>query len=335
MNEYLVALVAVTVTFGAAWPLRHLALRYGILDHPGPRKSQGAPIPYLGGVAVVAGLGAGLVVGHPHFVRVFALMGVICALGLFDDLWHASVPTKLLAEGSVAAAAVGLGYGWQITDSMPLNAVVSVLWIVGLSNAFNLLDNMDGLSSTAAALPLIAFGVIAPSATTPLALALAAALVGFLLINRPPARMYLGDAGSLTIGFGVALVSIAAANTERGLHSVVLLAGPVSLALFDTSLVIVSRLMNGRPIQLGGRDHFSHRLLLLGWSPYTILLATVAASAMSGLITYLASSYPLNMAWLALPLAAAYGVAWLRLLRVDPYSSATEYRPEVLRAQNL
>jgi UDP-GlcNAc:undecaprenyl-phosphate/decaprenyl-phosphate GlcNAc-1-phosphate transferase len=334
VNIVAVAVVGMATTFIVAWPLRKLALRYGILDRPGPRKSHREPIPYLGGVALVAGVGVALTLGHPHFYRVFLLMGLICALGLFDDLRHASVPAKLVAETAVALAAVGLGFAWQITDSTWLNAVISLIWIVGLSNSFNLLDNMDGLSSTAAAVPLVAFALIAP-VTLPLAVALAAAAVGFLAINRPPARMYLGDAGSLTLGFGVALVAIAAANGDRGLHSVVLLAGPVALALFDTSLVIVSRLLSRRPVQLGGRDHFSHRLLLLGWSPYTILFATAAASALSGVITYLATRYPVGWAWLALPLAVAYAGAWLRLLRVDPYSSAAEYRPEVLRAENL
>jgi len=334
VNIAAVAVVGMATTFVSAWPLRKLALRYGILDRPGPRKRQREPVPYLGGVAVVAGVAVALTVGQPHFFRVLLLLGLICALGLFDDLRHASVPSKLVAETAVAIAAVGLGFVWQVTDSIWLNAVISVVWMVGLSNSFNLLDNMDGLSSTAAAVPLLAFALIAP-VTLPLAVALAAAALGFLAINRPPARMYLGDAGSLTLGFGVALVAIAAANTDRGLHSVVLLAGPVALAVFDTSLVIVSRLLSGRPVQLGGRDHFSHRLLLLGWSPYTVLCATVAASAISGLITYLATRYPSGWAWVALPLAVAYAGAWLRLLGVDPYSAVVDYKPEVVRAENL
>ena len=146
--------------------------------------------------------------------------------------------------------------------------------------------------------------------------------------------MYLGDSGSLMLGLGVALCSIAAANTAHGLHSLVLLLLPVGLAVFDTSLVIASRLASGRPVQLGGRDHFSHRLRLLGWSPRRILAAVVAASIASGLIAALALTYPLGEAWLAVPIAFAYLVAWLRLLRVDPYSVAGPQGLEVYRAGN-
>jgi UDP-GlcNAc:undecaprenyl-phosphate GlcNAc-1-phosphate transferase len=324
-------LIAMTTSFISAWPLRSLALRLGILDHPGERKIHSAPIPYLGGIAVLLGTAAGTVFFNLNLTKVLALLVVVAALGLVDDLGYATVLTKLLGEISVAVAACAMGFVWNLTDSVYINVAISVFWMVGLTNAFNLLDNMDGLSSTIAAGALLTIGLIVPIAR-PVAVPLAGALVGFLLINRPPARMYLGDAGSLMIGFGVALASIAAANTLLGLHSLVMLACPVALAVFDTSLVIVSRLLGGRPVQLGGRDHFSHRLLLLGWSPKQILLGSVAATIVGALITYLATRYPAGSAWLAVPLAVGYAGVWLRLLRVDPYSAAMNYKPEVLRA---
>jgi UDP-GlcNAc:undecaprenyl-phosphate GlcNAc-1-phosphate transferase len=268
---------------------------------------------------------------HLELARVLALLVVIVALGLFDDLRYASVATKLIGETTVAVAAVALGFAWHVTDSAGINAAVSVIWMVGLTNSFNLLDNMDGLASTIAVGSLLTVGLVVPS-TLPLAAPLAGAVIGFLLINWPPARMYLGDAGSLMIGFGVALASITAADTDRGLHSVVLLACPVALAIFDTSLVIVSRLLAGRPVQLGGTDHFSHRLRLLGWSQYQVLFGAIAAMLVGGAITLLASQYPDRSAWLALPLGVAYAGAWLRLLRVDPYSAEVNFKPEVLRA---
>jgi UDP-GlcNAc:undecaprenyl-phosphate GlcNAc-1-phosphate transferase len=262
---------------------------------------------------------------------VLALLAVIVALGLFDDLRYASVATKIVSEAAVAVAAVALGFAWHLTDSPAINTSVSVIWMVGLTNAFNLLDNMDGLASTIAAGSLLTIGLVVPS-TLPLAAPLAGALIGFLVVNRPPARMYLGDAGSLMIGFGVALASIAAADTARGLHSVVLLACPVALAVFDTSLVIVSRLLSGRPVQLGGTDHVSHRLRLLGWSQNQVLLGAIAAMLVGGAITFLASRYPANTAWLAVPLGVAYAGAWLRLLRVNPYEASVNFQPQVLRA---
>jgi len=237
------------------------------------------------------------------------------------------------AQVSVAGAAVAQpGFSWQLSDSGILNAGFSVFWIVGLTNSFNLLDNMDGLTSTAAACALVITAALAPQ-TAVFALPLAGAVVGFLVINRPPARMYMGDAGSLMLGFGIAVCTIWAANSTRGLHSFVILVFPVAIALFDTSLVVVSRLMTGRPVQLGGKDHFSHRLRLLGWSPLVILAVTVWASTIAWACAALALLYPQAEAWLAIPIALAFVAAWAVLLRVDPYVVADQPRVEVYRDQ--
>jgi UDP-GlcNAc:undecaprenyl-phosphate GlcNAc-1-phosphate transferase len=312
-------------------PLRRLALRFDIVDRPGPRKAHATPVPYLGGVAVLVGLVTSVSFLRHSLLPVALLLALITALGAFDDLRSASVVTKLATEGSIALAAVMLGFSWHITDSPLLNGGITIVWLVGLSNSFNLLDNMDGLASSIALVALAGLALLQPAAT-PLAVPLAACVLGFLLFNLPPARMFLGDAGSLSVGFGVGLVTVIAANSAHGLHSLVLLAFPVVLALFDTSLVIVSRLRTRRPIQLGGRDHFSHRLHLLGWSDRKILAAASAATAGGVLAACLAGTYPGALAWLAVPIAAGYLSAWWLLLGVDPYRAAEGVRPEVVSA---
>ena len=266
MNSWLALLAAFLVTLAAIFPFRRLAMRFGILDHPGGHKSHANPIPYLGGLTVLAGLAIALAYFSPGLWRILVLLALVAGLGLVDDILSIKVSTKVISEVILAATAVALGFTWHLTDSTAINVGLSLLWIVGLTNSFNLLDNMDGLSSTIAVGSLVTVAIVAPP-TAPLAAPLAGAALGFLVINWPPARMYLGDSGSLMLGLGVALCSIAAANTAHGLHSLVLLLLPVGLAVFDTSLVIASRLASGRPVQLGGRDHFSHRLRLLGWSP--------------------------------------------------------------------
>jgi UDP-GlcNAc:undecaprenyl-phosphate/decaprenyl-phosphate GlcNAc-1-phosphate transferase len=331
MTAALQLVTAFVISFLATLPLRRLAVRLQLLDHPGPRKLHLEPVPYLGGIAILLGTLAGLLPFHPDFRRLPALLVLVVLLGLFDDIRQASVAAKLVGEVAVAAAAVALGYSWQITDSAPLNWVLTVIWLVGLTNSFNLLDNTDGLSASVAAASLLGLAVIAP-ATAPASLPLAAAAAGFLVVNRPPARMFMGDAGSLMLGFGVGVATVIAADSQRGLHSVTLLALPVAVAIFDTSLVIVSRLLSGRPVQLGGRDHFSHRLRLLGWSQRRILVAAILASAAGAVAARLAVLYPLADAWLAVPIIVAFGGAWLRLLRVDPYSAAVGARPEVISA---
>jgi UDP-GlcNAc:undecaprenyl-phosphate/decaprenyl-phosphate GlcNAc-1-phosphate transferase len=331
MRAWLPLGIALAVTLVAIYPFRLLAIRLRILDRPGGHKSHANPVPYLGGLAVLVGASAGALALHLSLWRVVVLLALIAGLGLIDDLMNVAVSTKIVSETIIAATAVALGFTWHLTDSTAINIALSMLWIVGLTNSFNLLDNMDGLSSTIAACSLLTFALVAPS-TAVIALPLAGAALGFLVINWPPARMYLGDSGSLMLGLGVALCSIAAANTATGLHSLVLLTLPVGLALFDTSLVIASRLATGRPVQLGGRDHFSHRLRILGWSPGLILATVVAASAASGSIAALALTYPLGEAWLAVPIAFIYFLAWLRMLRVDPYSAAGAQSLEVYRA---
>ena len=319
------------MTVAATLPLRRLALRFEIVDRPGPRKTHAIPVPYLGGVAVLIGLVASVALLRRSLLPVVVLLALITALGAFDDLRHASVTTKLVTEGSIALAAVMLGFSWHITDSPLLNGGISMLWLVGLSNAFNLLDNMDGLTSCIALVALAGLALLQPAAAA-LAVPLAACLLGFLIFNLPPARMFLGDAGSLSVGFGVGLATVIAANSAHGLHSLVLLAFPVVVALFDTSLVIVSRLRTRRPIQLGGRDHFSHRLHLLGWSNRKILAAASNATAGGVLAAFLAGTYPDAVAWLAVPIAAGYLSAWWLLLGVNPYLAAEGARPEVVSA---
>ena len=332
MSVLLPAIVAFAVTLATLLPLRRIALGFKIMDVPGPRKAHKEPVPYLGGVAILIGAGVAILALRPDLWPVLLMLVYVMALGLVDDLKYLPVWLKLGGEVAIAVVAVRLGFSWHITDSSELNGAFSVLWIVGLTNSFNLLDNMDGLSSTAAACSLVMIAALAPS-TAGLALPLAAGALGFLVINRPRARMYMGDAGSLMLGFGVAVGTILAANSTRGLHSFVILSFPVALALFDTSLVIVSRLMTGRPVQLGGQDHFSHRLRMVGWSPYVILGATIWGSSIAWACAALALLYPLAEAWLAVPIALAFVVAWGVLLRVDPYAASNQSRIEVYREQ--
>jgi len=324
--------VATLVTLVLAWPLRRLALRFGIMDHPGPRKAHGEAVPYLGGLALLAGVAAAILVTNLDLWPILVLLALMAALGLVDDLKYLPVWAKLVGEIAIASSAVALGFSWHLTNSAEINDGISILWMVGLTNSFNLLDNMDGLASTAAACSLIALAIIVPASWS-LALPLAGAAIGFLVVNRPRAKMFMGDTGSLMLGFGVAVSSIGAANSAQGLHSLVILAFPMALAIFDTSLVIVSRLATGRPVQLGGQDHFSHRLRLMGWSPYQILGAAFVGSFAGAACGALAISYPATTAWLALPIGMAFIAAWVGLLRVDPYSVAVHPKVEVYGGQ--
>lgn len=332
MMSLLSSLIALLVTLALLWPLRKLALSLRIMDDPGPRKIHTDPVPYLGGLAMLGGLSAALLWLRPERWSVVVMLACITAIGLVDDIRYLPVWVKLVGEVTVACAAVALGFSWHLTDSAGVNAGFSVVWMVGLTNSFNMLDNMDGLAATVAAVSLIAMASLVHTSGV-IAVPLAGAAIGFLLINRPAAKMYMGDAGSLMLGFGVALCSISAANSTLGLHSAVLLVIPVAVALFDTSLVIVSRLATGRPVQLGGTDHFSHRLRLLGWTRYQVLAITAAGCVAAWAAAGLALRYPIADAWLALPIVFSFMVAWGWLLRVDPYALTVHPALEVRSAR--
>jgi UDP-GlcNAc:undecaprenyl-phosphate GlcNAc-1-phosphate transferase len=236
MTPLLYVLLAFALTLAALWPVRRIALGFAIMDVPGPRKAHREPVPYLGGVAILLGAGLAILWFRPDLWPVLLMLVFVGLLGLVDDIKLLPVWAKLVGEVGVAVSAIALGFTWHVSDSVALNDGFSLLWIVGLTNSFNLLDNMDGLASTAAACSLVMIAALVP-AIGGLTLPLAGAALGFLVINRPRARMYMGDAGSLMLGFGVALGSIAAADSTRGLHSFVILAFPVAIAVFDTSLV--------------------------------------------------------------------------------------------------
>jgi len=332
MTTVLLGGLAFVVAVATLWPLRRIALGFRIMDVPGPRKAHKEPVPYLGGVAILLGAGVTILVLKPDLWPLLVLLTLVACLGFVDDIKALPVWAKLVGEIAVASSAIGLGFSWHISDSFELNAGFSLLWIVGLTNSLNLLDNMDGLASTAAACSLLMTAALVP-ATMGLTLPLAGAAVGFLVINRPRARMYMGDTGSLMLGLGVGIGSIWAANSTHGLHSFVILSFPVAVALFDTSLVIASRLRTGRPVQLGGQDHFSHRVRLLGLPPMVILGLTIWGSSIAWACAALALLYPLAQAWLAAPIALAFVAAWVLLFRVDPYAIANQPRIEVYRDQ--
>ena len=270
-------------SLAVAWILTPLLLKLAIsrhvLDAPDERKAQTSPVPYLGGVAIVAGFSAMCLAAAAIsratsvLIELGVLLGVgilLALMGLVDDLRGGLSPYLRLA------VEVGAGVAVHITDSgaelglgSAVDLAVTVLWVVGITNAFNLLDNMDGLSAGVAAVAAAAFCLIAALNGQYLVAALAAGVAGcatgFLRHNFHPAKIYMGDAGSLFLGFLLAVLGLKL--TLTGTPSVVALFVPMlvlGVALFDTTLVTWQRLAHGRSPMQGGRDHASHRLVWIG-----------------------------------------------------------------------
>ena len=223
---------------------------------------------------------------------------VLMVLGLVDDLRKLDWRLRLGVQFVVAAAVV-FGRGWTLTlfvDAPVATGVLSVLWIVGLVNSFNMLDNMDGLAGGVAAIAATLLAIVmllvpeAASAQPQLFIAgflflLVGSLAGFLFHNRPPARLFMGDAGSYFVGFCLAVMTILATFSGQGLprHSVLVPLCVLAVPLYDTLSVVCIRLRAGTSVFEGDTNHFSHRLVALGLTKAQAVLTIYLTTAACGL----------------------------------------------------
>lgn len=260
--------------------VKRLAHKYDVLDAPSARKIHANPVPLLGGLAIYLGVLLSLIVlGSLEYVQQTAsiLTGatLMAILGIWDDKWGMRPIVKLGAQ-IIAASLLfltGVQIGFLRVDI--LNYFATVLWVVAITNAINLMDNMDGLAGGVSAISSLFFFLVASLTgqylVAPLASVLVGACVGFLFYNLRPQSVFMGDAGSLFLGFLLAAVGIKLRFPEVGetLYSRDIVTWMVPLLilgvpLFDTTLVTLSRIRRGVPISRGGKDHFSHRLHALG-----------------------------------------------------------------------
>ncbi len=265
-------------------------------DRPAGYKGHARPTPYLGGTALIAGFLLGAVVLGGGFSRLAPIAGgalVLWAVGTLDDRRTVTPQLRVVAAIGAATLLFAGGLGWSVFGQPFADYVLTVLWVVGLVNAFNLMDNMDGASSTIASFSALGVAVLAISLNDPvlgaLALGLVGACLGFLPYNlaRPSARIFLGDGGSMPLGFIVAATIMALPlGGEAGWHrllAAVLLAG---LPILDTSLVIVSRHRAGISLLQGGRDHITHRLRRRLPSARVVALVLAGAQALLCLVAF-------------------------------------------------
>ena len=298
--------MTVAVAALAALPASFLTIR-GLLYTPAARHVVAAPradrwhtrsTPLLGGSGIFAGLlaatgvavAAGLVPASRELGGILGGCAILFAAGLADDLFHLPPLAKLGAQGAAAALVLAAGVRVEIVANPVLATVLGVAWLMGMTNAFNLLDNMDGLAATLAAIACAFFAVDAytvhPShLIATLSLGICFACVGFLPYNlrlRRPAAVFMGDSGSQVLGFALAALGLASSWTVAGSTVATLLLPVLVLAvpILDTTLVTVVRLLEGRPVTRGGRDHTSHRLVYQGLSDKraVVLLGIVSAA---------------------------------------------------------
>ncbi len=266
----LMAASALVIAIGGTPLVRYAALKFGILDNPSARKVHSAPVPLMGGIAIYVAFIAALVLwGERSYVNEVVGISVgatlVSIVGALDDSRGMGSYLKLLFQVAAATVLILSGVQVRLFHGI-LDIALTLLWVVGITNAFNLLDNMDGLSSGVATIAAAFFTLLAAMSDQYLVGTLAAALcgacLGFLVYNWNPARVFMGDTGSLFLGFLLAAVGIKLrfpANSASITWMIPILV--LALPLFDTSLVFFSRLRRGRnPLTTPGKDHVSHRL---------------------------------------------------------------------------
>ncbi len=328
MRELLALLGAWTLALGGVPVLRWLALRLGFLDSPDTaRKDQTQPVPLLGGPAMFLAAVAALLLAHgrglPQAVRGSMLAGALVALlGLVDDRRPLSAWLRLAVQAGAVSLLVAHGVQVRL-EFLPEvgNLALTLVWVLTITNALNLLDNMDGLSAGIAGIAsawMVLLGVWnAQPLVAPVAAALLGACLGFLRYNLPPARIYMGDSGAYFLGFFLALLSLQLrfpGRDEAATWPVPLLI--LAVPLLDTGLVVVSRLRRGLHPFTPGRDHLSHRLVRLGLDRPRAVRVLWAAGALSGAAGVLVSRLDPGAAllvagaWALLAVAAGVRLEW-------------------------
>lgn len=263
--------------------------KIGFVAKPRSDRWHQKPTALAGGAGIFAAF-ATLVVcfGGPTGLKLLVGATAMFILGLVDDVVHLKPYTKLIGQLVVAAATTGTGMVLPWTPSLLLNQGISVFWIVGVTNALNLLDNMDGLAAGSALVvalfQAIFFWLSGQQTEALICTLLAGALLGFLVFNWNPASIFMGDCGSLLLGYTLSVLAMAQGyGRGRSVMSIMLVPVMVMLLpIFDTTFVTVTRLLRGKPVSQGGRDHTSHRLVTLGLSERTAVVVLLGIGFLGG-----------------------------------------------------
>ncbi len=315
--------------------LIHLAGLFGWNVPPRPDRWGQRTVAKFGGIPILLALLGG-VAFFSLDRRLLAIVGLTVLMGLLgflDDLFRLSATPKLVVQFVFSAGAVAMGVSYPLTQNPHVNALCTVAWLVGITNAFNIIDNIDGLAGGVAVIALakLVFLPSAGSGATFLMLSMAGALLGFLVFNFYPAKVFMGDTGSLAVGFFLGCSSVLLTEHLSSLFSIVAIPALVLfLPVFDAALVSATRRLSGRPLAVGAKDHSSHRLVLLGMSERQAVLLLYLISAVAGGVAALWKSqwHNLGAGLVALYLVMA-AMFWLYLARIEMPSSWLSERRSV------
>jgi UDP-GlcNAc:undecaprenyl-phosphate/decaprenyl-phosphate GlcNAc-1-phosphate transferase len=342
--------------------IRSLARRAGLLDHAlSARKIHGRPIPRLGGIAIVIAFYApllGLLVFQTnvgelflaernHVIGLFVGGLIIALLGLYDDLRGAGAGRKFLVQFLVAGLLYYLGFRFDVIANplgSPimlgwLSAPFTVLWVVGVINAMNLIDGLDGLAGGVALIAVVTTFLVSLQRGHPIMVlfssALAGSIIGFLFYNFNPATIFMGDTGSMFLGFVLASTAIQT-NQKASTAVAVLIPGiTLGLPIMDTLLAILRRAIRGRPLFQADKEHIHHRLLASGLTHRQAVLVLYGFCVILGgaalVLTY-ASSIQAALLLIALGVVSFIFLRALGYMRLEKLSALDRRRSRAMRS---
>jgi UDP-GlcNAc:undecaprenyl-phosphate GlcNAc-1-phosphate transferase len=333
MQFFVGSLFTFLCAVGLTWVVRHLARANGLVAPPRPDRWHQQSTAMCGGIAMFVAFFAGSLLFAPSVPDARLILlggGLLFLMGLADDLWQLRPPVKLVIQLSVAALVVLWGRRLPWTNSEAVNIALTMFFLVGITNALNLLDNMDGLAGgiSVIACEFLMMTLLLNGQTSQALLPalLGGAVLGFLLFNFHPASIFMGDCGSMFLGFSLSMIALLSENDRtRNLSAVVLT--PVLILLipiFDTCLVTVARQLSGRSVAQGGRDHASHRLVALGLSERHAVWLLYALAVIAGVAALLLRGLHAQVLFWVLP-AVALLLLWsgIYLGRVRVYTDAS------------
>ncbi|MDD5136367.1 MAG: MraY family glycosyltransferase [Candidatus Omnitrophica bacterium] len=300
--------------------IRTVATKFGYLDHPQDNKVHAHPMPLLGGVSIFAAFAISLltkeaVIALPPVRAILIGALILFIIGLIDDKMGMMPNFKLLGQFLAAMIIIKSGLRIEFVNNYYLSIVITYIWIIGITNALNLLDNMNGLSAGIAAIAAVFFGIISylngQHEVSAVAFALAGGALGFIKYNFPKASIFMGDTGSLVLGYVLSAIAIMG-NWKTYILTTSIMVPILVLGypIFDTTLVSVMRILERRSIFQGGKDHSSHRLALIGFKRFKTVLIIYAICIFLGLMALAIS----NVHWrIGIPLLVATVVIMLLL----------------------
>lgn len=336
------SLIAFTVSLIASLsltvPVRQLALRVGMVDHPGPRKVHLTPIPLLGGLAMYCGVMLAILVSmdgqaRAQIVGILAGATLVALVGILDDRGLLHHQIKLFA-GMPVAALILLASGihaqvfsvlWVGRAGQLADVALTLFWVVGITASFSIFDHMDGLCAGVAAIAAAFFTIFASMSQQVLVSTLAAAVMGaaagFLRWNFKPAKIFMGDGGAMFLGFLMATLGLKLRLADSPLPTswlvpVLILGVPI----FDTTLVTISRSRRGLvPFATPGKDHAAHRLANLGLGQRGAVLALYGLGGVFGLLALRVSRLPVRQGYALAALTLLAVLSAVALLERAPY----------------